>query len=244
MVFAPRLNDFRIEQRSAGGDHDPGIGGKARAAMRNDRIGQKLQIGIFLKREKLRLHCVVDVHRVDLGRRLRGEVRSRIRSERDFQSQAITLQHATGRVDHEQPGHVRERLVAMQCALREIRGTRVEIGEDRAIAAALESEAQVTRFAHRATAHLRRLVAIERELRRHRNLDIARPRCRQPPCPLGRAHQRVCLAGSFKSKRSSLRINSTSAEIPSPVRQLVNRNGLSPRMSFESCAISSRLAPT
>src|SRR5207249_10374261 len=132
----------------------------------------------------------------------------------------------------------------MQRALREVRGTRVEIGEDRAIAAALESEAQVTRFAHRATAHLRRLVAIERELRRHRKLGIARPRCRQPPYPLGRAHQRVCLAGSFKSKRSSLRISSTSAEIPSPVRQLVNRNGLSPRMSFESCAISSRLAPT
>ncbi len=132
----------------------------------------------------------------------------------------------------------------MEGALREKRRTRLEVGQDRAFVAAFESEAQVPGLARCAAPHLRRLVLVLGKFRKERTRQAAgNDRGDQRRLPES-AHQAGCLVGSLRSNSKSSTMRSTSAGMPSPVRQLVNRNGLSPRISFESVAITSRLAPT
>ncbi len=160
MVPATRLHDLGAEHRRGRVDGDPGLAREPRLAVRDQRIGEVLEIRALAELEGLRLLRVVGVHRVDLGRRLRGDVRSRARSERHVERQPIALQHAARRGDHEQPRHVRERVVAMQRALRKAGRARLEIGQDRASVPALEAQAQAAGLADGAAPHLRRLVAV------------------------------------------------------------------------------------
>ena len=178
MVLASRLHDLGTEHRGGRVDDDPGVVGEPRLAVRDQRIGKELEVGALAQRERLGLVRVVGVHRVDLGRRLRGDVRPRARSERHVQRQAIALQHAAAGRDHEQPRHVRERVVAMQRALREKRRARLEIGQDRASVAVLEPQAQEAGLADGAALHLRRLVAVARRTRPARTRHRAQPRAR------------------------------------------------------------------
>jgi hypothetical protein len=81
--------------------------------------------------------------------------------------------------------HAMSGSASSQCNARWARhGARREVGEDRALAAALEPEAQQSRFADGATFHLRRLVAVGGKLRRCEGRR-----------PLDRAHQAGCLFG-------------------------------------------------
>src|SRR5208337_5284598 len=132
--------------------------------------------------------------------------------------------------------------VAMQRALREIRRARFEVREHRAFPTLLEAQPQEAALADRAALHLRRFVLERRELRPRQ--DVAARCLRRQWHPLDRAHHTARRAGGGRSNSRSLRINSTRAGMPSPVLQLVNRNGLSPRIMRESRSITSRLAPT
>ncbi len=244
MMLASGQHDLRAQQRRRRRDGDRRAAVEACLPVRQQRIGKELEIRAVAEREGLRLCRVVGVHRVHLGRRLGRDVRARTGRERDFERHAIALQHAASSGDHEQPRHVRQRLVAMQRALREVGRARFQVGQDRAPAPAFEAKTQEAGFAHRTAAHLRRFVNIRRESRGHPRLTLRRRGGCEPRRFLDHAHQAGCLVGTLRSNSRSSTIRSTSAGMPSPVRQLVNRKGLSPRMIFESCSITSRLAPT
>src|SRR5262245_61140856 len=166
------------------------------------------------------------------------------RPERDFDREPVALQHAAGRGDHEEPCEVRQRRVRVQRALRQVRRTAIEVRKDGALAATFEAEPEQTGLADRAARHLRRLVPEGGELRPRQAERLARGPGGEHRRAFGEAHYAGCPAGSSRSNSRSRRIRSTSAWMPSPVLQLVNRNGFSPRITRESRAITSRLAPT
>ena len=167
---------------------------------------------------------------MDLGCRLRGDVRLRARTERDVESEPVSLQQAARGGDQEHVGQVRHFLVAIQRALRHVRRAAFKVRQDRLATAVLEAKTQETGLADRAAPHLRRLVLERRQLR---------SRCaeRFGASPTEREAAGIMLtsgARGFMSNRNSLSISSTSSGMPSPVLQLVNRNGLLPRISRES----------
>ena len=221
---------------------DPRVAREPRLAVRDQRIGQELEVGAVAERDGLRLQRVVGVHRVDLGRRLRGDVRPRARrratTSSASRSPCSTQPDVVIMNSHAMSGSASSQCSA-RCARYGARDSRsARIG---ALAAALEAQAQEAGLADgaaRASAAARPGSAQAPRRRGHRRPRRARAVEAQPRCP-----SRGCRS-SFRSNSRSLRISSTSSGMPSPVRQLVNRNGLSPRISFESCAITSRLAPT
>ncbi len=213
--------------------------------MRNQRIGQELEIGAVVERERLRLRRVVGVHRVDLGRRLGGDVRARARPERHVERQPVALQHAARRGDHEHPRHVGQRVVAVQRALREVRRARCR---DRPGSCARRGARSPG--AGSPTCRRRRCASAAARP------DRPRTPARQRPSASARGRRRERHARSTapitRLRRRQLQVEQQvvggsgrpAAGMPSPVLQLVNRNGLSPRISRESCSITSRLAPT
>src|SRR4051812_26311485 len=156
----------------------------------------------------------------------------------DVERHPVTLQQAACRRDQEHMGEIGHGLVAVECALRPIRNAIVEVGQDGAPAAARKTELQKSGLADGTAPHLRRLILKSRELRRK-----AAERFRRSPGRTGGRHHHAT-PGSFRSKSNSVAIRSTSCGMPSPVLQLVNKNGLPPRISCESRRITSRLAPT
>ncbi len=138
MVLAPRLHDLPVEQRGGRRDRDPGGGEESRAPVRDQRLRQELEVGSVGERDGLRLRRMVGVHAVDLGRGLCRDVRPRLRPERDLEGEAVPLQDAPRRGDHEDPGQVGQRLVGIKGALDRIRCTTIEVRQDRAVAAALQ----------------------------------------------------------------------------------------------------------
>ena len=131
-MLSARMDDLRKEKRRGRSDGDSRVADEARAPMRDHGIGKKLQICIVGKRDGLRLRRVVGIHRVDLGCRLRGDVRLRAGAERDVESKPVSLQQAAGGRDQEHAGQVRHLLVAIQRALRHVGRTALEVRQDRA----------------------------------------------------------------------------------------------------------------
>src|SRR5262249_37354084 len=160
-------------------------------------------------------------------------------AERDVESKPVSLQEAACGGDQEYASHVRHFLIGIERTLHHVRRTAIEVRQDRVAAASLEAKPQETRLAGRATFHLQRLVLKRRQFWKRCTKGLG-----------GRARIRRCRhhaglrACRSMSNSSSLSISSTSSGMPSPVLQLVNRNGLLPRISRESCFITSRLAPT
>src|SRR5262249_30738909 len=139
---------------------------------------------------------------------------------------AVALEDAAGVRDDEdarQAGHL---LVPVDRPVDDEWGAAEEVGQDRPSATPLEAEPQVRDLAGRAGRQLRGLVLVGGQLRR------------QVQGPHG------FTAFRSRSKSTFSRIRRTRAGMPSLVLQLVNRNGLSPRISRESRSITSRLAPT
>ena len=91
MMLSARLDDLRIEERCRRSDGNSCIADEPRAPMRDHGIGKKLDVCSVGEREGLRLRRVVGIHRVDLGCRLRGHVRLSARTERDVESEPVSL---------------------------------------------------------------------------------------------------------------------------------------------------------
>ena len=162
-----------------------------------------------------------------------------VRAERDVEREPISLEDASCGGDQEHVSKIRHRLVAIQRALRHVGRAPIEVCQDGPAPAPLEAKTQEAGLADRAAPHLRRLVLKRREFRQRRA-----ERFRTGPGSGGRRHQAGVRSCCLRSNRNSFSISATSSGMPSPVLQLVNRNGLLPRISRESCSITSRLAPT
>src|SRR5689334_4618363 len=161
------------------------------------------------------------------------------RPELDLERKAVALQETAGRGDHEDMGKPRHTVVTVESALGHVRRAAVKIREDCLLAAQFEAETQEARLTHCAAFHLRRLVLKRRKFPR---------RCTESFGGMqGRGDRRRhadLFRGISRSNSKSRTMRSTSAGIPSPVLQLVNRNGLLPRIRCESLFMTSRLAPT
>src|SRR5262249_36624023 len=215
------------------------VADEPRLPMRDHGIGKEFQVGIVGERDELCLCRVIGVHGVNLGRRLRGDVRLRARTKRDIERKTVALQQASGRGDQEHAGETRHFRIAIQRALNHIWCAALQVLQDCLLVPPLEAETQETSLTDGAALHLKRLV-LKRDQFRQRSAELLRA---GPWTGGGGDHADLCTRGSM-SKRNSLLISSTSSPIPSPVLQLVNRNGLLPRISPESLCITSRLAPT
>ena len=88
--------------------------------MRDDRIGQKLQVGFVRKRDGLGLRRIVGIHRVNLGGRLRGDMRLCARTERHVEGESISLQQTSRGGDQEHGRQVWHRLVAIERTLHHV----------------------------------------------------------------------------------------------------------------------------
>src|SRR5262249_24122643 len=140
MMLAAGLNDLRIEERGARRDRNLRNAGEPRAPVRNQRTGKKLQVSAVRERKILRLYGVVGITGVNLGCRLRWQMRLRGGSKRDFEGEPISLQHAGRRGDHKPPRQLRHSLVAVQHALGHVRYTAIEVGQNRPVAAFLKAK--------------------------------------------------------------------------------------------------------
>src|SRR4029079_6032429 len=187
----------------------------------------------------LRLRRIVGIHRVNFGRGLAGHMRVCARSERNLARKAGALQKTPGCGDHEYMSEARHAVIAIERALGHIRRATVKVREDRLLAAQFEAETQEARLANGAAFHLRRFVLKRRKFR---------SRCTEClgglPGRGGRQRHAGLFLGTSRSTSKDCTMRSASQGIPSPVFQLVNRNGFLPRMSCESLFITSRLAPT
>src|SRR4029077_3939925 len=176
---------------------------------------------------------------MNFGRGLRGHMRLRARPEFDLEHKAVALQETTCCGDHEHMGKPRRTVVTVERALGHVRSAAVQVRKDRLLAAQFEAETQEARLAHRAAFHLRRFVLKRRKFFSRRTKSLG-----GMPGRGDRRRHADLFRGTSRSNSKSCTMSSTSAGIPSPVLQLVNRNGLLPRIRCESCFITSRLAPT
>ena len=133
--------------------------------MRDHGFGKKLQVCVIGKRNTLALRRIIGVHRMDLGCRLGGEVRLRTRTKGDVQCEPVSLQQAARGGDQEHVGQAWHLFVAMQRALHHVGRTAFQVCQDRVARAVFETQAEETRLAHSAAAHLRRLILERGELR-------------------------------------------------------------------------------
>src|SRR5215470_9260453 len=158
MMLSPRLNDLRKQQCCRTRNTDPCIAEVASAPVRNQRVRKQFQIGLLAKRYRLRLRCIIGIHRVNLGRRLRGHVSLRARPQSDLERKTVALQETTSCGDREymrKPGNA---VITVERTLGHVWRAAVEIGEDRLPAAQFKAEVQEACLAHGAAFHLRRFV--------------------------------------------------------------------------------------
>ena len=95
---------------------------------------------------------------------------SRARAEHDFECEPVSLQQAAGGGNHEYASQLRHRLVAVECALRHVRGATIEVRQDRTVTTALEAKPQETALADGTALHLQRLV-LKRSYLRSRSAE-------------------------------------------------------------------------
>ncbi len=237
------MKDLGIDHGCRRRHTDARLAVEARMPMRDDRVRQELEITLVACPDRLYLSGVVCVHRMDLRGRLSGYVRLRSVTEVHVQRQTVPLQHAPRRRDDEHARQLRHAFVPVQRPLHQVRHATVQPRQDAAVVAAFETEVQISGLANGTARHLRRFIPIRRELRRMQP-EACITACGNG-CQQRRCDWRIQAASlSLRSNRMSCRIRLTSSAMPSPVRQLVNTNGLPPRIRRESCSITSRLAPT
>ena len=129
-------------------DGDLCVADKPCVPVRDHGVGKELQVRVIGKRNSLALRRIIGVHRMDLGCRLRGDVRLRARTKGDVQSEPVSLQQAARGGDQEHVGQAwhfvrRNATRAAPCRERDVPGLPGSFVPE----SVLETETEETRLA-------------------------------------------------------------------------------------------------